>query len=170
MNRLFIKIKTDPKLPGTLMEIKGENSIGDTIDQIVTLHDFPLQSEEGVPYNYDLILLGSPKRQLKKKKDFVSSGVKNSDIVLLTTNSDAFLKGNLFNFLPLNLMSQEDTIQDLRAPLRPLSQFEIAKANSQPKSQDHQAKTEENDSAKKEDSPSPSFDFQPLDIDFTESE
>ena len=151
------------------MEINGKNLIGDTIDQMVTLHDFPLQSEAGIPYDYHLLLLGSPKRRLKKKKNFLNSRVKNSDIVLLTTDPETFLKDDLFNFLPLDFMTQEDTIQDLRAPLRPLSKFERAKANGQPKSKEDQTNTEEHGSSIKKDNTTPPFDFQPLDLEITEN-
>ncbi len=119
MNRLFVKIKTDPRLKGTLFEISRKSKVGDTLDQMVnSMARLPATGEEKAAQDYQMIRLGSPKRILEKAQTFAQTGVGNNDTLLITTDAEAIMSQGVFEFEALSLEGQYVSVQDRRAPLR----------------------------------------------------
>jgi hypothetical protein len=173
MNRLFIKVKTAPKIQGTLMEVQGKITIEDTIEHIVQSMDgLPKNDETGTLYEYHLIRMGSPKRILPKGETFTQAGMKNGDSVLITTNPDMILKQDLFDFIPLSIKTQEISVQDLRAPLRlPPAQITVGeKTTVQLFSDANESVVTTERIHEENEEKTTSFGFQALDIDFLNNE
>lgn len=121
MNRLIVKIKTDIKLKGTLLELKSDNTVKVVIDQITSsMEGVPKLDEVGQLLDYRLIRIGSPKRVLENSLTFIQENVKNSDVLLITTDPIGVMSQGLFDFEALTIDNQYISVQDLRAPIRML--------------------------------------------------
>ena len=119
MKRLFVKIKTDPKLVGTLFEINGESEVCTTVDKIVySMEGLEKVNDQGQCPDYRLVRLGSPNRVLDNKQTFGAAHIRNSDVLLMTKDADINTFDGQFNFEPLSVSGQYISVQDLRAPIR----------------------------------------------------
>jgi len=173
MNRLFIKIKTDSKLKGTLLELNSGNSVKEVIDQIISnMEGIPRVDDSGQLLDYRLIRIGSPKRVLENSQSFLQENVKNSDVLLITTDPVGVMSQGLFDFEALTIDNQYTSVQDLRAPIRMLRKSASGNKNVAVKNQQVNApvdkvlkasSSEPNSDDKKKPNDSP-FEFQPLDI------
>ncbi len=175
MNRLFVKIKTDPRLKGTLFEISRKSKVSDILDQMVnSMAGLPGTGEENATPDYQMIRLGSPKRILEKSLTLAQTGVGNNDTLLITTDAEAILGQGLFEFEALSLEGQYVSVQDMRAPLRmPLKRIHARRdrkpAMAEPKASlpaGMESKPSQKSSPESQEPANP-FDFQPLGLDLS---
>lgn len=180
MSRLFIKIKADTKLKGTLLELSRESKISEAITQITSnMEGIPRIDEAGQPLDYRFVRLGSPKRVLENDQTFAQENVKNSDVLLISTDPESVMSQGLFDFEALTIENQYTSVQDLRAPIRMFPQFSSGVKKTAVKSPKSQSPddgapvsipTEPNTTKEKKKSSESPFDFQPLDIQLPDDE
>lgn len=178
MKRIFVNIKTNPRLGGTLFEINGESTVSDTLEKIVcSMEDMNTSNEHGQPPEYRLVRLGSPNRILDNHQTFINAHISNSDILLMIPDADINSYEGHFNFIPLSINEQDISVQDLRVPIRPpLARISSEKETTEvfplrtslPKSVD--SPLPGNISSETEKTARGSFEFQKLDIDLPEGE
>jgi len=119
MKRLFVKVKTNPKLVGTLLEINGESTVHAALDAIVgSMEGLSIDDKKGQKPDYRLVRLGSPNRALDNQQTFGDAHIQDGDILLLIPGADIETIDGRFNFEPLSIIEQDISIQDLRAPIK----------------------------------------------------
>jgi hypothetical protein len=117
MNRLFVKVTTDPKRKGTLLEVRGDRTVGDMLQHILGSMQPRQAGEHQDARDYRLVRLGRPSTILDSDQVFARTGVANGDTLLLQIGSAIFTGAAFFDFTPLGDV-QDASVQDLRAPLR----------------------------------------------------
>lgn len=119
MNRLFVIVKTDSTLTGTLLELNAREKVEKTVQQIIQyVGDLHAPGSTAPAPDYQLVCLGNPKRLVPHDQTLGAAGIKNGNVLVLTQTPDAILTGGLFDFEPLSVALQDVSVQDLRALLR----------------------------------------------------
>lgn len=168
MNRLFVRVKTDPRLKATLFEFSGQSRVGETLDLLISSMERMPQSEaQTVVPDYQMIRLGSPKRILERDQTFMQAGVGNNDTLVITSDAEAIMSQGLFEFEALSLEDQYLSVQDIRAPLHMPIVKTIALREKQQSQlgppQQRPVETEPQHPVPAQDAQNP-FGFQPLDL------
>jgi hypothetical protein len=132
MNRLFVKVKTDLRRKGTLLEVRGDRTVQDMLQHIVNIMDLKRNDAQGQLIEYRLVRIGRPSVLLDSLELFAKTGVQNNDVLLLQVGSTVLSGDSYFEFQPI-FSPQDVSVQDLRETLRlPLSSLETSNGESSP--------------------------------------